>query len=500
MKLVAIDSYGTCEHNAVFDELDTGRENATDHEAHLERKRLRPTNYYERKLKRTRRKQYPFVLAAENSDLDGYITEKIVHAYDSGAIPIYWGARDASKYFGPHLPMIDVRSLIEDDDDEDDDVRVDEEEVITNESCAATTHQRVRGTRKKLDTIARAIFDAITSIIEDPEDMTRRWRRTFGRGHLNSYSRSSPMISQCIHLREHGVAFPSNSQGLSQSMHDMRARIDHSDMFSIDEMICATCAAAYSASARFEYAGCYEYTWEQDDQHPKATSTIMDWNPHRLQWDECRHRALILGQPHFFMSAVRPQELMGEDLTPQEIADTSQGWWCGHLRKQHHVSLTSLDSVLRRQLGDTACDMFVASSSDDESHTRVRMSKHIGRVAAFTVSRLYEYVGCFEVLTSWSTIEGTRRANGRGRTWSECRSIALSSSSLWFAMTSPRQYNKDGEASCGVGGVYKLDGRVDDQLCRDEVDEEGHLLGGSVAMAVYQTPKPSRAQQPGGSH
>ena len=36
--------------------------------------------------------QYKFVLAMENTCSHGYITEKIVNAFYSGAIPIYWGS------------------------------------------------------------------------------------------------------------------------------------------------------------------------------------------------------------------------------------------------------------------------------------------------------------------------------------------------------------------------------------------------------------------------
>lgn len=45
---------------------------------------------------------YKFVIAMENAQKDGYITEKIVNAYESNAIPIYWGdSKEAKKYFNP---------------------------------------------------------------------------------------------------------------------------------------------------------------------------------------------------------------------------------------------------------------------------------------------------------------------------------------------------------------------------------------------------------------
>lgn len=44
-------------------------------------------------------KKYRFVIAAENRDYNGYITEKIVNAFVSGAIPIYYGTHDIFKLF-----------------------------------------------------------------------------------------------------------------------------------------------------------------------------------------------------------------------------------------------------------------------------------------------------------------------------------------------------------------------------------------------------------------
>lgn len=43
---------------------------------------------------------YNFVFAMENHQISGYITEKIINAFRSGAIPIYWGdSETVSKYF-----------------------------------------------------------------------------------------------------------------------------------------------------------------------------------------------------------------------------------------------------------------------------------------------------------------------------------------------------------------------------------------------------------------
>jgi hypothetical protein len=44
-------------------------------------------------------KDYKFVIAMENSCVDGYVTEKIINAYYSGAIPIYWGSSNINDFF-----------------------------------------------------------------------------------------------------------------------------------------------------------------------------------------------------------------------------------------------------------------------------------------------------------------------------------------------------------------------------------------------------------------
>ena len=46
-------------------------------------------------------KQYKFVIAFENKQYPGYVTEKICDAYKSGCIPIYWGTPDIIKDFNP---------------------------------------------------------------------------------------------------------------------------------------------------------------------------------------------------------------------------------------------------------------------------------------------------------------------------------------------------------------------------------------------------------------
>ena len=44
-------------------------------------------------------KDYKFVFALENKQVDGYVTEKMLNAFYSGAIPIYWGSSNINDLF-----------------------------------------------------------------------------------------------------------------------------------------------------------------------------------------------------------------------------------------------------------------------------------------------------------------------------------------------------------------------------------------------------------------
>lgn len=46
-------------------------------------------------------KDYKFTLAFENKIYDGYVTEKILHAFASGTVPVYYGTDCAKKDFNP---------------------------------------------------------------------------------------------------------------------------------------------------------------------------------------------------------------------------------------------------------------------------------------------------------------------------------------------------------------------------------------------------------------
>lgn len=63
-------------------------------------------------------RRHKFVIAFENTSTPGYTTEKIVHAFSAGAVPIYWGNPEISREFNPES-FIDCNAmgLREDGDD-----------------------------------------------------------------------------------------------------------------------------------------------------------------------------------------------------------------------------------------------------------------------------------------------------------------------------------------------------------------------------------------------
>ncbi len=59
--------------------------------------------------------QYKFVICFENDLFPGYITEKLVHGYACGAIPLYWGDTREDKVFNKaaYLNLANFDSLAE---------------------------------------------------------------------------------------------------------------------------------------------------------------------------------------------------------------------------------------------------------------------------------------------------------------------------------------------------------------------------------------------------
>ena len=62
----------------------------------------------EQKIEKT--KEYKFSLAFENSEYDGYVSEKIIDAFKSDIIPIYWGGSKIANEFNDKS-FIDVNQL-----------------------------------------------------------------------------------------------------------------------------------------------------------------------------------------------------------------------------------------------------------------------------------------------------------------------------------------------------------------------------------------------------
>ena len=53
--------------------------------------------------------KYKFIISMENSEEDTYITEKIIHGFLSGSIPVYWGSKRITDYFNGQR-FINVRN------------------------------------------------------------------------------------------------------------------------------------------------------------------------------------------------------------------------------------------------------------------------------------------------------------------------------------------------------------------------------------------------------
>ena len=77
-----------------------------------ERKRKVPGKWRDEGLIRAY-SQFDFVLAMENTVVDGYITEKIMNAYAAGAIPIYRGTSAVKKFFNSasYVNLLDYKSV-----------------------------------------------------------------------------------------------------------------------------------------------------------------------------------------------------------------------------------------------------------------------------------------------------------------------------------------------------------------------------------------------------
>lgn len=59
--------------------------------------------------------RYQYVLAFENKQDQGYVTEKPFQAFSAGAIPLYWGAPDAADIL-PSGSFVDMLGVVSDED------------------------------------------------------------------------------------------------------------------------------------------------------------------------------------------------------------------------------------------------------------------------------------------------------------------------------------------------------------------------------------------------
>ncbi|CAG8802316.1 34168_t:CDS:1, partial [Racocetra persica] len=95
MKYITVHSFGGCLHNQeIPDDIRNKygiKEGATAYWA---------SHMYEVKLDTLLR--YKFTLAFENSDCEGYVTEKVYDPFRVDSIPIYMGASDIDDYVPPH--------------------------------------------------------------------------------------------------------------------------------------------------------------------------------------------------------------------------------------------------------------------------------------------------------------------------------------------------------------------------------------------------------------
>jgi len=62
-------------------------------------RKIRDESWAEKKLRFL--SGYKFTIAFENTRMNGYVTEKLIHPFMAGSIPIYWGAPDVVEEFNP---------------------------------------------------------------------------------------------------------------------------------------------------------------------------------------------------------------------------------------------------------------------------------------------------------------------------------------------------------------------------------------------------------------
>ena len=97
--------------------------------------------------------QYKFSIAMENSEGDGYISEKIVDAFLSGTIPIYYGDYMVDEYINPKTYILikgekDLHKKIEYIKKIDNNIVIDTEKELTEFLCHIFEQEKSKAYRK----------------------------------------------------------------------------------------------------------------------------------------------------------------------------------------------------------------------------------------------------------------------------------------------------------------------------------------------------------------
>lgn len=140
-------------------------------------------------------KKYKFCIAFENSSHSGYTTEKIIQAYASNAIPIYWGDPDIEKTFNPNS-FININAFnnldeaieyIKDIDTNDDKYlkMINEPIFISSDDTAEKKYAQLEG--------------FLINIVEQSKELAKRFNRVYwGEMYINKQVESNSAYNRSI--------------------------------------------------------------------------------------------------------------------------------------------------------------------------------------------------------------------------------------------------------------------------------------------------------------
>jgi len=150
-------------------------------------------------------KSYKFAIAFENSSSPGYTTEKLIHAFASQTIPIYWGDPTVDKWFNTDsfINCHDFRSFEE---------VVERVKALDNDERA---YLRMLQTPALCDmendyaATVKNLKSFLTNIMEQPLEKAKRYNREYwGRKYINrqrelnkAYSRSLKGLSEALYMK-----------------------------------------------------------------------------------------------------------------------------------------------------------------------------------------------------------------------------------------------------------------------------------------------------------